>query len=275
MDVFSNLMVIGECLLDTRRTKSFKRAIEETVLPGDVVLDVGTGSGILGMFAAKAGAKKVYAVDIAPDIAQFAKKNVINNGYKNKIEVISGDMKEIKFPHKIDVVIMELMDTGLVAEQQGVVMNALHKQGIVTSRTRLVPYRYQCAFELVNYDFNFYDFTMPFVIQARNFMVLEHIKKKLSKTIIYQDVKFNQPFDTHVKVVVPVQVLSSGIVNAFVLKSKTFLSKNHAVWGTTDMNMPVIIPLDARNVEKGEKVNIAVDYKMGEGFADFSAKMLP
>jgi predicted RNA methylase len=44
MDVFSNLMVIGECLLDVRRTQAFIRAINQIVKPGDIALDVGTGS---------------------------------------------------------------------------------------------------------------------------------------------------------------------------------------------------------------------------------------
>jgi predicted RNA methylase len=273
MDVFSNLMVIGECLLDTRRTKAFKRAIEETVKPGDVVLDVGTGSGILGMFAAKAGAKKVYAVDIAPDIAKFAKQNVVNNGLKNKMEVINADMKTMKFPHAIDVVLMELLDTGLVAEQQGIAINNLQKQGIITEKTRLVPYRYQCAFELVDYDFNFYGMNMPFVIQARNFAVMKHIKKKLSKTIIYQDINFSEPVNTNIDVTIKVIASSTGVINALVLKSKTFLSRSYAVWGTTDMNMPVIIPLDEKKVKKGDELKVKIAYKMGEGFGNFSAKL--
>lgn len=79
MDIFSNLMVVGECLLDTRRTNAFIRAIKKTVQVGDIALDVGTGSGILAMTSARAGAKHVYAIDIASDIAAFAKTNIRNN----------------------------------------------------------------------------------------------------------------------------------------------------------------------------------------------------
>src|ERR1700722_17573124 len=142
MDIFSNLMVIGECLLDRRRTKAFKRAIERTVKRGDVVIDIGTGSGVLAMFAAKAGAKKVYGVEIADDVANFAKQNITTNKLNDKIEVINADMKKFNFPHNVDVVTMELMDTGLVAEQQGVVNNWLLKKRIITPETRLIPYRY-------------------------------------------------------------------------------------------------------------------------------------
>ena len=49
MDVFSNLMVMGECLLDARRTQAFQNAIHHVVKADDIVMDVGTGSGIMAM----------------------------------------------------------------------------------------------------------------------------------------------------------------------------------------------------------------------------------
>lgn len=271
MNIVSNLMVIGECLLDARRTKAFKYAINEVIRPGDVVLDVGTGSGILAMFAATLGAKRVYGVEIAHDIAKFAKQNIVANGFSDKIEIINADMKKFNFPHSVDVVIMELLDTGLVAEQEAVVFNWLHKNSIITSRTRLIPYRYICAFDLVQYDFSFYGIKMPFVIQARNYSVNRHIEKRLSKTVVYKDINFSQPIDIDVDINLNIEVLSSGILNALVLKSKTFLSKNHELWGTTDMNMPVIVPLKEQKVLKGEVIEIVIRYKMGMGFQNFFA----
>lgn len=54
---------------------------------GKVVLDVGCGSGILSMFAAQAGAKKVYAVE-ASNSAVYARKLVKANGFESVITVI-------------------------------------------------------------------------------------------------------------------------------------------------------------------------------------------
>jgi predicted RNA methylase len=60
-------------LRDRIRTETFRRALEAAVKPGDVVLDVGTGTGILGLFAARAGAAKVYAVE-QTSIARLAEE---------------------------------------------------------------------------------------------------------------------------------------------------------------------------------------------------------
>lgn len=277
MDIFSNLMAIGECLLDIRRTHTFQKAINETVKRGDVVLDVGTGSGILAMFAAKAGAKKVYALEITPDVASFARQNIIANKLQNIIEVVNIDVKNVSPLPPINVVTMELMDTGLVSEQQAVAFNALHKKKIINSNTRLIPYCYQCAVALINYDFNFYGFRMPFVIQARNFAVRKHIIQTLSPTLVYKEADFSHPVDTLVDQLVRLSVVKSGNANAVLLKSKAFLTPKINLWGTTDMNMPIVIPLPKPiKVLKNQTVEMKLKYSMGEGFSkfDLSAKLV-
>ena len=62
-----------------------------------IVLDIGAGTGILSIFAAKAGAKHVYAIEFA-EIAIFAKEIVRKNGLQDKITVIKGKMEEIELP---------------------------------------------------------------------------------------------------------------------------------------------------------------------------------
>ena len=57
-----------EYLADRARTALFRRAIKAVVRPGDVVLDLGSGTGVLGLLALKAGAARVYQVDESPMI---------------------------------------------------------------------------------------------------------------------------------------------------------------------------------------------------------------
>jgi predicted RNA methylase len=110
---------------------------------------------------------------------------------------------------------------------------------------------------------------MPFVIQARNFAALNHINAKISKTVVFKDIDFHKVINTKVNINVIIEAKQNGLVNAIVLKSKTFLSKNQAIWGTTDLNMPVIIPVKEKRVIAGDKINIKIRYIMGEGFEKF------
>ena len=100
---------------DRPRTKAFAAAIREVVQPGDVVLDVGTGTGILAMFAAKAGAQKVYAVD-ATDIAEVATDLVKANGLSDQIQVIHGRAGEVQLDQKVDLIISEWLGSAAFVE---------------------------------------------------------------------------------------------------------------------------------------------------------------
>lgn len=63
------------------------------------VLDVGTGSGILAIWSAQAGARKVYAVE-ATDMAAHARTLVAGNNVENVVEVIEGSIEDITLPEQ-------------------------------------------------------------------------------------------------------------------------------------------------------------------------------
>ncbi|KAL1744070.1 S-adenosyl-L-methionine-dependent methyltransferase [Schizophyllum fasciatum] len=83
-----------------------------------VVLDVGCGTGILSLFAARSGAKRVFAVD-ASEIALKAEQIVKANGYEEVVTVIRGKVEDIQLPdgiEKVDVIISEWMGYALLYE---------------------------------------------------------------------------------------------------------------------------------------------------------------
>lgn len=103
---YGDLELQRRMVSDRWRTDAFARAIREAVKPGDVVLDVGTGTGILAMLAARAGAKRVYAIDQA-EIAQTAANLVRANGLTDTVKVLRGAATELELDEKVDVIISE------------------------------------------------------------------------------------------------------------------------------------------------------------------------
>ncbi|KAM9409590.1 protein arginine N-methyltransferase 3 isoform 2-T2 [Pholidichthys leucotaenia] len=107
-----------EMLKDKVRTESYRDFMYSNpeVFKDKVVLDVGCGTGILAMFAAKAGAKKVVAVDQSEIIYQ-AIDIVRSNQLDDKITLIKGRIEDIKLPvEKVDVIISEWMGYFLLFE---------------------------------------------------------------------------------------------------------------------------------------------------------------
>jgi histone-arginine methyltransferase CARM1 len=105
-------------LQDHVRTSTYQRAMleNEQDFQGKIVLDVGTGSGILAYFAIQAGAKHVYAVELS-NMADCAREIMAQNGLQDKITILKGKMEEIELPDHVDIVISEPMGFFLVHER--------------------------------------------------------------------------------------------------------------------------------------------------------------
>jgi len=115
-DSYSHFSIHEEMLKDSVRTESYRRAIMAPGICKDkIVLDVGCGTGILSMFAVKAGAKHVYAIECAAIIDQ-AREIVRANGMADKITLIKGKVEEVEVPEKVDVLISEWMGYFLMYE---------------------------------------------------------------------------------------------------------------------------------------------------------------
>jgi len=104
--MYAEFEVHRSMICDRIRTEAFKRAIDSVVRPGDVVLDVGAGSGILSIFAARAGAARVYAVE-QKSVSVLAQELVAANGVSEIVTVIQGNVMEIELPERVDVIVSE------------------------------------------------------------------------------------------------------------------------------------------------------------------------
>ena len=93
-------------LRDRHRVSAYDRAIREVVQPGDVVVDLASGTGILGMLACRAGASRVYAIEES-GIAGLARQIARVNGFERIITSIRGNSRQVSLPEPADVVVCD------------------------------------------------------------------------------------------------------------------------------------------------------------------------
>ena len=93
-------------LADSARLTGFEAALSEVVRPDAVVLDLGAGTGILGLLACRAGARRVYAVD-AGGMIQVARELSRANGFADRIVHLNGLSTHITLPEPVDVVVAD------------------------------------------------------------------------------------------------------------------------------------------------------------------------
>ena len=103
-------------LNDRVRTESFLAGIRRVVRPGDVVVDLGTGTGVLAMAAARAGARHVYAIEES-GIAAAAEALFEANGLADRISLLRGRSTEIDLPERGDVLISEMIGDDPLGER--------------------------------------------------------------------------------------------------------------------------------------------------------------
>lgn len=102
-----SLKVHGAMIADATRTDAYRDALRRAVRPGDVVVDIGCGSGILSFLACQAGAGRVYAIEPSEIIA-LAQEIGAANGLSDRIQFIAKDSLRTELPEMADVVVSDL-----------------------------------------------------------------------------------------------------------------------------------------------------------------------
>jgi protein arginine N-methyltransferase 1 len=99
------------CLTETgSRLGQYARAIASTVRDGDVVLDLGTGSGLLAVLACRAGARRVYAVE-SSDAIRLGESLATTTDFRGRIEFIQCPSSQLVLPERADVIVADIHDT--------------------------------------------------------------------------------------------------------------------------------------------------------------------
>lgn len=129
-------------LNDQGRNTAYQEAIRARVRPGDLVLDIGTGSGLLALLAAQAGAEHVVSCEAEPLVAATARKIIADAGLADRITVVDAMSTDLRvgtdLPRRADVLVSEIFDCGLLGE--GVLPAFAHaRESLLTDGAVIVP----------------------------------------------------------------------------------------------------------------------------------------
>lgn len=97
----------GQMIADKARMAAYAEALRRTVRRGCVVVDIGTGTGIMALLACRLGARRVYALE-PDDIVQVAREVAAANGFADRIEFIQDFSTKVKLPERADVIVSDL-----------------------------------------------------------------------------------------------------------------------------------------------------------------------
>jgi hypothetical protein len=93
-------------LSDRNRVAAYRRALDELVTPDSTVLDLGSGTGIMGLLACAAGAAEVYAVE-ATGMVGLAREICRANGYSERMHFIRGLSTDVELPGPVDIIVTD------------------------------------------------------------------------------------------------------------------------------------------------------------------------
>ena len=136
-------------LADRSRGEAYRRAIQATVQPGQHVVEVGTGTGILAVWAAQAGAR-VTAIERYP-VIQIARQLARDNGVDHRITLIRGRSDLVQLDEPGDVLITELVGNRVLNE--GILETTLDcRQRLLRPDARLLPAALEIMVRMVRVD---------------------------------------------------------------------------------------------------------------------------
>lgn len=145
----------GTIVTDRARNQAYDAALRNAIEPGMRVLEVGAGTGILAMMAARAGAAEVVTCEANPLIAERARAIIAANGYADRVQVVAKHSSELRLGLDLsgpaDIFVSEIISGSLLNEAvlpvvQDVVPRLVKPDGIV------IPFRGAIRVALAWYD---------------------------------------------------------------------------------------------------------------------------
>jgi predicted RNA methylase len=247
------------------RIRKFKQAIEREIKPGDYVIDIGTGTGILAILAAQQGAR-VTAIDANSESLRYAKQAASMNNVDDRIEFVHSHFLDFKSKDKADAVICEMLSSVMLIEQQ---IPASHyaRKNLLKREGKLIPEEVQLYVMPVENEILWNRFS----IEEMKFPRLPQTALR-GQSIYLADlqklVTIDLTEDTHkpvqIETVLEFDVVQKGTVHGLLGMFEATLCQGIRLTmedGWRDLFLPLT---ESKDVEIGEHLSIFLAFKPGE-----------
>ncbi len=222
-------------LNDNVRMKGFKQAINMVVKPGATVLELGGGTGVQSFFAAQK-AQKVFCVERNPELVDAARSFLAQNINGDKVEVIQADALHYLPSEPVDVVICEMLHTGLLREKQMPVIDSFKNRYLKKFGGPLpifVPETSIQAIQPIQQNFYFEGFYAPTILFQDPCSIQER-SKGLGDPEVFQMLSYAEPFSQTCSWDGKIIIAENGQLNALRLITKNVLAINLDTSSTVD-----------------------------------------
>lgn len=263
-----------EMVSDVRRVTPFREAIRQ-VCKGKVVVESGTGTSIMSLIAAGAGASKVYAIELDPVIAGVARANIAKSGFKNikLIEKSTLDVTRADIDgNAADVLIAENLSTWQATEPQLQVMNhmvsALANPTVIcipqVAENRLElcssPYVFEKVIELRTLYFQFSGIPAPDLF---------------SDAVLFSKFTMNEVNAVSYDDVVRITPSKSGTINGVRLTSPLSVGEGIVFASSDSLMPPVVVPLERDlTVKAGVPISLRISYVTNTSWDRFRCEIV-
>jgi len=240
---------------DKLRTIPLLRAVSKTVKQGDIVVDIGTGLGILAIAAVKAGANQVYAIDCDSAALDSAQASAVKAGAADRATFIEGLSFDVDVSPRVDVILCETV--GSFAFDENILAALLDaKRRLLKRGGKIVP----CVLELWGALCK----KIPRLSVASD---IANVKENdlLGKPSKIISVDFQKKFNNFIHVKHIFTCSEHGTVSAVAVWPRVFWGKGE-ITDASPLSKPThwkqgILPIEPRAVKKNERVGIELIIK--------------
>lgn len=244
-----------ELIKDTERVGRICAALDETLTPDGIHCELGAGTGIFSIYAARK-CRKVYAVEQDPEIYQLAQANIARSGLQHKIELVLADAMQFSPPQKADTLLLEMMSIWCITEPQIPVMNYA-REHILRSNGIPIPSRIINLFELGHYDFEHLGVSCPASIPLFTGITVPRI---MTASQVFHSFDLTVPSPEQISHQVVVPSLMNGFINCARLSSLVQLSENVTFYSTDSLMPQTLVPLNELKVKAGDHVRFSAAF---------------